>query len=116
MKKAVLVGLTCSLSPMAISASISTDAVLAGALACTEAVLEQPQVEQAQHIPGKISISSVPYEEAVEIQVGTAYSRQARTQYIPVVETTYLDGPAKGSAWRECMHAKALPTPRLTSE
>ncbi|PMR75268.1 hypothetical protein C1H69_10095 [Billgrantia endophytica] len=111
-----LVALSLTVSSAVSADSSSIDDVLAGALACTDSILEQSRAEQEQQTRGEMHLYSVPYEHAIAVQVGTSYSRDARIQYIPVIETSYLDGTTPGSAWSECMQARGLPTPTLPSE
>lgn len=91
--------------------SITPEEVLDGAKECMDELVSQSEEMQAKQLPGKIIVEAIPLAEIKEARAGDTYSKQSHIQYVPYVETTYLDTSEEGSAWRNCMRQKGLPTP-----
>lgn len=108
---AMAAALSAILSATAYADSNSIDDVFAGGLECMHTLNEQSLAAQATRGNGEIRLYSVPYAHTVAVRVDDSYSQNANIQYIPAIETTYLDGDVPGSAWRTCMQEKGLPVP-----
>lgn len=89
----------------------SMEEIFEGSASCANEIANEARDFVSNGEPGTYTLSSIPYADIDINQVGTATWTNSRSVSMLYVESTYHDGGSDGSAWRNCMTQKGLPTP-----